>query len=60
MGDRNRELEAQLKEAKAEVEKMETSLKTKELQYQVLSKEYSELSEAVAVSFDKHYNDVSH
>ena len=32
---------------------LEKSFKEKDLQYQVLSKEYTELSEAVALSFDK-------
>ncbi|KAJ3052480.1 hypothetical protein HK097_006214, partial [Rhizophlyctis rosea] len=49
----NAALESDLKQTQTELGTVEKGLKDKEEQYRFLMKEYTELSEAVAVSFDK-------
>ena len=49
----NREQELTLKNLLLELENLKSVLKDKEIQYESLSKEYTELSEAAAISFDK-------
>lgn len=51
--DVNKDQESSLKKLNSELDNLKSLLKDKENQYEVLSKEYAELSEATALSFDK-------